>query len=87
MIAKAAGPQLQQECSQKAPVRLGDVAVTGPGDLKCKNVFHIVVCNYDGPGGKAEKVDKHFLCKHVIMMMIHLYSCTHLNKMFHFDLV
>ena len=59
MIIKAAGSKLQQECSKKAPVRLGDVAVTGPGDLKCKNIFHIVVCQYDGPGGKAEKVGTH----------------------------
>ena len=50
IIAKAAGPKLQQECSQKAPIKPGDVAITTAGDLKCKNVFHTVLCGYDGPG-------------------------------------
>ena len=56
MLAKAAGPQLQQECSQKAPIAQGDVAVTGAGgSLQCQKIFHIALPNYS-KGGYAEKV-------------------------------
>ena len=55
-LAKAAGPTLQAECNKKAPVSVGNYAVTGAGKLPCRNVLHVVAPNYDGPGGQAEKV-------------------------------
>ena len=53
-LLKAGGQQLQAECTEKAPVNTGDVAVTGPGALPCKYIFHTVIPNYNGKG--AEKV-------------------------------
>ena len=57
IIAKLAGPVLQQECSLKAPIKPGDVVVTSAGNLKCKHLLHTVLCSYDRSGGKAEKVN------------------------------
>ena len=56
-VLKAAGPSLQAECNEKAPVLDGDVAITGAGKLPSRYVFHTVVPTHDGPGGKAEKVN------------------------------
>ena len=53
-LLKAGGQQLQAECTKKAPINTGDVAVTGPGALPCSYVFHTVIPNYNGKG--AEKV-------------------------------
>ena len=55
-LSKAAGPELQKECSKKAPVAVGEIAVTGAGKLPCHYVFHTVVSTYDKTGGKAVKV-------------------------------
>ena len=55
-LATAAGPSLQDECTKKAPINPGQVAVTGSGNMKCKYIFHIALNTYDGPGGSAEKV-------------------------------
>ena len=56
LLAKAAGPQLQQECSQKAPIGHGDVAVTGAGgNLKCQKTFHIALPQ-QYTKGQAEEV-------------------------------
>lgn len=57
-LLNAGGQQLQSECKAKAPLRVGEVAVTGPGKIPCKYIVHTVVTSYDGPGGKAEKVCK-----------------------------
>ena len=57
-LLKVGGQQLQTECTAKAPLRVGEVAVTRPGKIPCKYIVHTVVANYDGPGGKAEKVCK-----------------------------
>ena len=56
MFVEAAGPTLQEECSRKAPIVSGQIAVTGSGNIKCKHIFHLALNNYDGPGGNAEKV-------------------------------
>lgn len=53
-LLKAGGQQLQAECSKRAPVKTGDVAVTGPGALQCRHVFHTVIPGYNGKA--AEKV-------------------------------
>ena len=55
-LLKAAGTTLKDECAKKAPVPVGGVAVTGAGNLTCKHIMHVVLPNYDGPGGNAEKV-------------------------------
>ena len=55
-LLKAGGPDLQAECDKKAPISSGDVAVTGGGKMECRHIFHVVIPNYDGPGGQAEKV-------------------------------
>ena len=55
-LLKAAGGALKDECVSKAPVPVGDVAVTGAGNIKCKHIIHAVLPNYDGPGGQSEKV-------------------------------
>ena len=41
-LLNAAGQSLQDECTKKAPVKTstGSVAITGPGKLPCKYVFH-----------------------------------------------
>lgn len=56
VLLKAAGDALQQECASKAPIQVGDVTVTKAGRMRCKNILHVVLPNYDGPRGKAEKV-------------------------------
>ena len=53
-LSKAAGPTLQAECTKKAPISAGDIAVTGGGNLQCRYVFHTVAASqYDQ---QAEKV-------------------------------
>ena len=46
MMSKLSGPSLQKECNTKAPVKSGDVVVTGPGKLKCRHVLHAVAPNH-----------------------------------------
>ena len=53
-LLKAGGQQLQMECTKKAPISTGDVAVTGPGAISCRYIFHTVIPSYNGKG--AEKV-------------------------------
>lgn len=55
-LLKAAGTTLKDECAKKAPVSVGSVTVTGAGKLQCKHILHVVLSDYDGPGGKAEQV-------------------------------
>ena len=57
LLSKAAGPALQAECTQKAPIAAGEIAVTGAGDIKhCKSIIHINCPEYDQSGGKVEVV-------------------------------
>ena len=42
-LLKAGGQQLQAECTNKAPINTGDVAVTSPGALPCRYVFHTII--------------------------------------------
>ena len=53
-LLKEAGERLQLECTQKAPIGYGEIAVTGPGNLQCQYVLHTVLPNYDS--GAAERV-------------------------------
>ena len=54
-LSAMAGPSLQQECSTKGPVNVGDMAVTGGGNLKCKHVFHVVCDGWNGGEGEQVK--------------------------------
>ena len=45
-MSKLAGPSLEKECSDKGGANIGDVVVTGPGNLKCQYVFHAVASNH-----------------------------------------
>lgn len=60
-LLEAASKSLQSECNSKYPsgIDYGDVAVTGPGDLDCKKVFHGALPKWEGP--KQEKVLKEFV--------------------------
>ena len=56
-LAKGAGPALQAECTKKAPIAAGEIAVTGPGNIRrCKCIVHINCLKYDRSGGPAETV-------------------------------
>ena len=63
-MSKLAGPSLQKECTDKGGANVGDVVVTGPGNLKCQYVFHAVASNhnYDKDG----KVQFNCLCTQVV---------------------
>ena len=55
-LLQAGGSSLQQECYKKAPINVGDVAVTGPGNLPCRYVFHTVMPSYQHQQKQAEEV-------------------------------
>ena len=62
-LSKAAGPALQAECTKEAPIAAGEIAVTGPGNIRrCKCIIHINCPGYDKKGGNAEKVKKVSYC-------------------------
>jgi len=39
-IRRKGGPAIEQECSRHGPVRVGEAAITGAGDLPAKYVIH-----------------------------------------------
>ncbi|XP_076464939.1 protein mono-ADP-ribosyltransferase PARP14-like [Babylonia areolata] len=53
-ILKAAGQSLQTECSAKYPggVQVGGMARTTGHALNCREIFHIVICNYSNSAAK-----------------------------------
>lgn len=55
-LLTAAGAGLQTECNEKYPtgIQKGEVAVTGPGNLRCKFIFHGCLNRYGSQD--AEKV-------------------------------
>ena len=61
-LAKAAGPSLQAECKKKAPIDVGEIAVTKPGDIqRCRFILHINCPGYDQSGRQAENVREEIL--------------------------
>ena len=60
-LSKAAGPALQAECTKKAPISVGDIAVTGSGRLPCRYVLHTVAAQYHRREKQAEKVRINYL--------------------------
>ena len=55
-LLKAGGKSLQTECNKAAPINVGDVAVTGSGNLPCRHVFHMVLPSYRKHSTEGEKV-------------------------------
>ena len=55
-LLKAGGKSLQQECTKVAPINVGDVATTGPGNISCHHIFHTVMPSYKKHPSEAEKV-------------------------------
>ncbi|HKW60182.1 MAG TPA: macro domain-containing protein [Candidatus Dormibacteraeota bacterium] len=39
-IRRAGGPSIQDECDRHGPVRVGEAAITGAGDLRARYVLH-----------------------------------------------
>jgi O-acetyl-ADP-ribose deacetylase (regulator of RNase III) len=53
-IRRKGGPAIQQECNEHGPIRVGEAAITGAGNLKARYVIHAV-----GPMmGEGEEDDK-----------------------------
>ena len=46
LLLKTSGDDLQKECSVHAPLKPGQVAVTGAKNLKCNKIFHIALPKY-----------------------------------------
>ncbi len=51
-IRARGGPTIQQECDDHGPIRVGDAAVTGAGDLPARFVIHAAAMP---PGGQASE--------------------------------
>ena len=55
-LSQAAGPSLQQECTNIGHVAVGDIAVnTQPGNLQCKAVIFAICAEWDNGMGKKVK--------------------------------
>lgn len=55
-LSQAAGPSLQQECTNIGHVAVGEIAVnTQLGNLKCKAVIFAICSEWDN--GKGKKVE------------------------------
>ena len=39
-IARKGGPTIQEECNRKGPIKIGEAAITGAGNLPAKYVIH-----------------------------------------------
>lgn len=46
LLLNACGDELQRECSEYAPLKPGQVAVTEARNLKCQHIFHIALPDY-----------------------------------------
>ncbi len=41
-IRRKGGPSIQQECNEHGPIKVGEAAITGAGNLKARYVIHAV---------------------------------------------
>jgi O-acetyl-ADP-ribose deacetylase (regulator of RNase III) len=48
-ISRAGGPEVQRESDEKAPIGLGDAAVTTAGDMPARHVIHAATMELGGP--------------------------------------
>jgi O-acetyl-ADP-ribose deacetylase (regulator of RNase III) len=51
-IARKGGPSIQQECDEHGPIRVGEAAITGAGDLAARHVIHAAAMG-DEPASRA----------------------------------
>jgi O-acetyl-ADP-ribose deacetylase (regulator of RNase III) len=56
-IARSGGPTIQEECYKIGPIRVGEAAATGAGNLKASYVIHAAGPVY-GEGDEAEKLKR-----------------------------
>jgi O-acetyl-ADP-ribose deacetylase (regulator of RNase III) len=54
-INSLGGPSIQEECNKIGPIRVGEAAVTGAGNLKARYVIHAAGPVY-GDGNEEEKL-------------------------------
>ncbi len=54
-IRMKGGPSIQEECNRIGPIKVGEAALTGGGNLKASHVIHAVGPVY-GEGGEDEKL-------------------------------
>jgi O-acetyl-ADP-ribose deacetylase (regulator of RNase III) len=52
-IARAGGPSVQRESSEKAPIGLGEAVETSGGDMPCRWVIHAATMELGGPTSAA----------------------------------
>lgn len=48
-IARAGGPEVQRQSSEKAPIELGEAVDTGGGQMPCRWVIHAATMELGGP--------------------------------------
>lgn len=51
-IARRGGPSIQRECDEHGPIRVGEAAITGAGDLPVRHVIHAAAMG-DEPASEA----------------------------------
>ncbi|UCC72492.1 MAG: macro domain-containing protein [Gemmatimonadota bacterium] len=51
-IARKGGPTIQQECNEHGPIRVGEAAITGAGNLAARAVIHAAAMG-DEPASRA----------------------------------
>ena len=51
-IRRAGGPSIQRECDEHGPIRVGQAAITGAGDLPARYVIHAAAMG-DEPASRA----------------------------------
>lgn len=61
-IARKGGPSIQEECYQHGPIRVGQAAITGAGDLAARYVIHAAAMG-DEPASRRsiESATRHSL--------------------------
>lgn len=47
-LVKMAGDIVQNECKKKYKegINIGDIAITSPGNMKCRTIFHVALYKY-----------------------------------------
>jgi len=51
-IARKGGPEIQRECDRHGPIKVGEAALTGAGDLKARHVIHAASMHLGGSASK-----------------------------------
>ena len=48
-IARAGGPEIQDQCTRRGPIEVGQAAITGGGNLSARHVIHQASMRLGGP--------------------------------------